>query len=57
MVLKYLKMGIIELEHIVDHDMWCLGRLYLRARKPGDEIERLVQVSKVRRYRLAEVLV
>ena len=57
MVLKYLKMGIIELEHIVDFDMWCLARLFLRARRLRDEIGRLEKVSKVRRYRLAEVLV
>lgn len=57
LVLKFLKMGMIELDHIVDFDMLCLARLYLRARRLRDEIWRLEQVSKVRRYRLAEVLV
>jgi len=57
LVLKFLKMGVIELEHIVDFDMLCLARLYLRARRLRDEIGRLEQVSEVRRCRLAEVLV
>ena len=41
MVLKYLKMGIIELEHIVDSDMRALGRLYLRIRRMRKEIAEL----------------
>jgi len=54
MVLKYLKMGIIELEHINGFDMLCLARLYLRARRLRDEIWRLEQVSKGRRRRQLE---
>lgn len=54
MVLKYLKMGIIELEHISSFDMWCLARLYLRARRLRDEIWRLEQVSETRRRRRLE---
>jgi hypothetical protein len=53
MVLKYLKMGFIELGHIINHDMWCLARLYLRARRLRDEIWRLEQVSEARRRRQA----
>jgi len=41
MVLKYLKIGIIELEHIVDNDMRALGRLYLRIRRMRKEITEL----------------
>jgi len=54
MVLKYLKMGIIELGDIVNHDMWCLARLYLRARRLRDEIWRLEHVSEARRRRQFE---
>jgi hypothetical protein len=54
MVLKYLKMGIIELEHISSFDMWCLARLYLRAQRLRDEIWRLEQASEVRRVRQME---
>ncbi|MCJ7655252.1 MAG: hypothetical protein MUO97_08165 [Dehalococcoidia bacterium] len=56
LVLKYLKMGIIELEHIVSFDMLCLARLYLRVRRLRDEIWRLEQVSEVKRQRMAERL-
>ena len=38
LILKYLRMGIIELEHIVDADMLALARLYLRARRMQNEI-------------------
>lgn len=54
MVLKCLKMGIIGMEHIVDFDMWCLARLYLRAHKLRDEIWRLEKVSEARRQRKLE---
>ena len=40
-VLKYLKMGIIELEHIVDSDMRALAGLYLRIRRLRQEIAEL----------------
>ena len=53
-VLKYLKMGVIELEHISSFDMWCLARLYLRARRLRDEMWRLEQVSEARRRRQVE---
>jgi len=51
MVLKYLKMGVIELEQIGSFDILCLARLYLRARKLRDEIWRLEQVSEAKRKR------
>jgi len=40
-VLKYLKMDIIELEHIVDNNMRALSRLYLRIRRMRKEIAEL----------------
>jgi len=56
LVLKYLKMGVIELDQIGSFDMWCLARLYLRARRLRDEIGRLEKVSEARRQRrLVEV--
>jgi len=56
LVLKYLKMGVIELEHISSFDMLCLARLYLRACRLRDEIGRLEKVSEARRQRrLVEV--
>ena len=40
-VLKCLKIGTIELEHIADNDMRALGRLYLRIRRRRKEIAEL----------------
>ena len=58
LVLKYLKMGIIELEHISSFDMLCLARLFLRACRLRDEIGRLEKAGGVRRQRrVMEVLV
>jgi hypothetical protein len=54
LVLKYLKMGIIDLEHISSFDMLCLARLYLRARRLRDEICRLEKVSETRKMRQLE---
>ena len=45
MVLKYLKMGIIELEHMVNNDMRALGRLYLRIRRLRKEIAELCEAG------------
>ena len=56
LVLKYLRMGIIELEHIVNNDMLALARLYLRARRMRKEIAELWEASERRRRRKAEVL-
>ena len=55
-VLKYLKMSIIELEHIVDNDMRALGRLYLRIRQMRKEIAELREVGWRRNQRRAEAI-
>jgi hypothetical protein len=56
LVLKYLQMGIIGLEHIVNDDMRALARLYLRARRLEQEIAELRQASERRRQRRAAAL-
>ena len=56
LVLKYLRMGIIELEHIVNNDMLALARLYLRARRMRKEIAELQEASERRRQLKAEAL-
>jgi hypothetical protein len=56
LVLKYLRMGIIELEHIVNNDMLALARLDLRARKMRTEIAELREASERRHRRKAEAL-
>ena len=43
-VLKYLKMGIIGLEHVADADMWALARLYMRGWHLRKQISRLERV-------------
>ena len=48
LVLKYIKMGIIELEHIADADMYALARLYLRARHLRNQIADLREVNRLR---------
>ena len=44
-VLKQLRMGVIELEHLANEDMRALGRLYLRCRRLRQEIAQLEKVS------------
>jgi len=56
LVLKYLRMGIIELEHIANNDMRALGRLYLRAKRMRKEIAELWEASERRRQRKATAL-
>ena len=56
MVLKYLRMGIIELEHIANSDMRALARLYLRIRRMRKEIAELREASERRRQQRAETL-
>jgi hypothetical protein len=51
MVIKYLKMGIIGLEHIVNADMLALARLYLRIERLRGEIRQLERASEARRQR------
>jgi len=54
LVLKYLKMGIIELEHIVNNDMLALARLHLRIRKLQKQIRGLIGASRRRNERRTE---
>lgn len=56
LVLKYLRMNIIGLEHIVNDDMLALARLYLRARKLQKEIAELRQASERRRQQRAAAI-
>jgi hypothetical protein len=56
LVLKYLRMGIIEFGHIVNEDMAALARLYLRARRMRQEINELREASERRHRRRAEAL-
>ena len=56
MVLKSLKMGVIELEQIANVDMQILARLYLRAKRLRDEIWRLDQACEARQRRRMTVL-
>jgi len=53
LVLKYLRMGIIELEHVVDSDMSALARLFLRAERMKKEIAELRETSERRREQKA----
>ncbi len=53
-VLKNLRLGRIELEHILDFDMWSLGRHYLRARRIQQEIFRLQEYSQRQRQEKTE---
>jgi len=55
MVLKNLRMGVIELEQIANHDMKALARWYLRARRLREEIRRLEEASRRREERLCLV--
>ena len=53
LVLKYLRMNIIGLGHIVNDDMQALARLYLRAMRLQKEIAELRQASERRRQQRA----
>ncbi len=53
-VLKYLSMGVIDLDHIVSDDMLALARLYLRARRLQKEIAELRESSRARRAKQME---
>ncbi len=54
LVLKYVKMGTIGLEHVVDYDMRALARLYLRIQRMRKEITLLQETSERRRQHGAE---
>ena len=56
LVLKYLRMGIIELGHIANSDMLALARLYLRTRRIRKEIDELWEASERWRQRKAGAL-
>jgi hypothetical protein len=56
LVLKYLRMNIIGLEHIVNYDMMALARLYLRALRLEKQIADLRQASERRRQQRATAL-
>ena len=49
-VLKYLRMGLIDFEHIVDGDMRGVAKWYLRVRRLREQISELEQ-ARVRRRR------
>jgi hypothetical protein len=54
LVMKYLRMGIIGLEHIANADMLALARLCLRVERLRGEIRQLERVSEARRQRQME---
>ena len=54
LVLKYLKLGIIGLEHVVHEDMLDLARLWLRAQRLRKEIAQLEESSRRRERRRFE---
>jgi len=56
LVLKYLRMGVITTEHIVNEDMLALGRLCLEVDRKKAEIGRLYEASARRRERQVERL-
>jgi len=45
LVLKYLRMGVIDLEDIGNFDAWQLGTFYLRARRLRKQIAELEEAS------------
>jgi hypothetical protein len=47
-VIKYVSMGIIDVEDIIDVNMYCLARSYLRARRLQREIAELQERSRKR---------
>ena len=56
LVLKYLKMGIIELDHIADSDMRALAKLYLQIRRMRKQIAELREAGWRRHQRRAEAI-
>lgn len=53
LILKYLRMGIIDLECIANFDAWQLGTFYLRARWLRKQITELEEVSWERKQKRA----
>ena len=56
LVLKYVRMGIIGLEHIDNEDMRALAKLYLRARRLQKETAELAELRRRTRQRKSEAL-
>jgi len=56
LVLKYLRMGIMELEHIANDDMLALARLCVRVKRVRKEVAELREASERRRQRQAGAL-
>ena len=50
-VLKYIKLGILDIDDIVNMDMWSLARVYVRIRRLQREIANLQETSEARRVR------
>jgi hypothetical protein len=53
-VLKNLRLGVIELDHVSNMDMLAVARLWLWAERPREEIEVLRMVSWSRQHRRQE---
>jgi len=56
LVLKYLRMGIITMEHIVNEDMLALAKLWLDVERKKAEIGGLYEASARGRERQGERL-
>ncbi len=54
LVLKYLRMGIIHADHIINDDMQWLARYYLRAKRLQVEIARIKKAGWVRKVNMAK---
>lgn len=48
-ILKYVEMGIIDVGHIPDFDMYCLAELYLRARRKQNHIDNLIKLGRAKK--------
>ena len=54
LVLKYVRMGIITLEHIASDDMLAAARLYLQARQLQKELWQVQEAARKREQRVWE---
>ena len=50
MVLKHLRMGIIDTDHITSDDMCAIARWHTRVRRLGEQIEELRRARRWRRW-------
>jgi hypothetical protein len=53
-VLKYVKMGVIEVDDIADWDMWQFAMLYMRALRIKKQIVKSQELSRKRRQERCE---